>query len=540
MGVNARRAALPVVAASILLGASAPAATLRGTARADVLRGTPGADAIDGRGGNDRLLGRAGGDYLEPGAGRDRVLAGRGADRVQAQDGRADRVLCGRGVDVVTADAGDRVGRDCEVVSRRISRDPYRRDGAQHETEVEPDTFAFGSTVVTAFQAGRFSTGGASNIGFATSRDAGKSWRSGFLPNLTVVSRPRGGAGRATDPSVAYDAVHRVWLIASLALNLPQSTVVVSRSPDGVNWSPPVVVAAAPGRRSLAFDKEWIVCDNSPASRFRGNCYVSYGDFVQNRLSTQTSRDGGLTWSPAVGSPDRAQGVGAQPVVRANGDLVVTYLSERGIEAIRSTNGGASFSRRIDVARVFAHPPTAMRAPPLPSSEVDGSGTVYVVWQDCRFRRACSGNDIVYSSSSDAVTWSPPRRIPGAGGTRGDHFIPGLAVDPARPRRPSRPRLAVAYYYFSEAACQPAACRLHVGFTASSDGTSWRPPRRLSAQPMRLSWIPRARGRMVGDYISTSFAGSRAVPVFAVALPGGARFRQAMFATSIPVPATPG
>jgi hypothetical protein len=41
---------------------------------------------------------------------------------------------------------------------------------------------------------------------------------------------------------------------------------------------------------------------------------------------------------------------------------------------------------------------------------------------------------------------------------------------------------------------------------------------------------------MVGDYISTSFAGGRAVPVFALASPpSSTRFHESMFATSIPV-----
>ena len=47
---------------------------------------------------------------------------------------------------------------------------------------------------------------------------------------------------------MAYDAAHRVWLISSLALvegPLRGAAVVVSRSRDGVDWEPPVAVAAA-------------------------------------------------------------------------------------------------------------------------------------------------------------------------------------------------------------------------------------------------------------------------------------------------------
>src|SRR5438046_220157 len=45
----------------------------------------------------------------------------------------------------------------------KISSDPFTNTTSQHATEVEPDTFAFGTTIVSAFQAGRFFDGGASD-----------------------------------------------------------------------------------------------------------------------------------------------------------------------------------------------------------------------------------------------------------------------------------------------------------------------------------------------------------------------------------------
>jgi hypothetical protein len=67
-------------------------------------------------------------------------------------------------------------------------------------------------------------------------------------------------------------------------------------------------------------------------------------------------------------------------------------------------------------------------------------------------------------------------------------------------------------------------------------GRSWTAGRRLEAQPMQLSWLPQAEGgRMVGDYFSTSFAGGRVVPVFALATsPLKGRLREAIFAASLP------
>src|SRR5580658_6975413 len=63
----------------------------------------------------------------------------------------------------------------------RLSTDPFTNSTSQHKTEVEPDTFAWGSMIVTAFQSGRFYDGGSSDVGFATSADGGMTWKNGFL-----------------------------------------------------------------------------------------------------------------------------------------------------------------------------------------------------------------------------------------------------------------------------------------------------------------------------------------------------------------------
>src|SRR5579884_799791 len=64
----------------------------------------------------------------------------------------------------------------------KLSTDPFTNAGTQHQTQVEPSTFAFGNTIVAAFQSGRGYTAGSSDIGWATSNDKGKIWKNGFLP----------------------------------------------------------------------------------------------------------------------------------------------------------------------------------------------------------------------------------------------------------------------------------------------------------------------------------------------------------------------
>src|SRR5213078_2657093 len=68
----------------------------------------------------------------------------------------------------------------------RVSADPFTNPTSQHATELEPDTFAHGSTVVAAFQVGRFFNGGSTDTGFVRSGDGGLTWDApGFLPGMT-------------------------------------------------------------------------------------------------------------------------------------------------------------------------------------------------------------------------------------------------------------------------------------------------------------------------------------------------------------------
>jgi len=160
----------------------------------------------------------------------------------------------------------------------QISSDPFANPDSQHKTEVEPDTFAFGNTIVSAFQQGRFFNGGASDIGFATSIDGGDTWTHGSLPGVTVNSNPAGKYVRASDPSVAYDARHKVWIISSLGIVDPVNgpvDVIVSRSTDGgLAWGNPVVVNASGNFN----DNNWSVCDDTSGSPHFGNCYTEYDD----------------------------------------------------------------------------------------------------------------------------------------------------------------------------------------------------------------------------------------------------------------------
>jgi hypothetical protein len=410
------------------------------------------------------------------------------------------------------------------VALTQLSIDPYTNSTSQHKTEVEPDSFSFGSTIVATSQVGRFNDGGASNISWATSTDGGSTWANGFLPGLTVFSSPAGPYNRATDPAVAYDTTHNVWLINSLGLTTSSgvlgAAVVVNRSTNGgLSWGNAITVRAVTGNQN--FDKNWIVCDNgnSPTSH-PGTCYVEYDDNGNgNALHMARSTDGGLTWTessvPSIGV------IGGQPVVQPNGTVVVPIdnANETAIGATISTNGGASYSAITTITSIVDHTVAGnLRSGPLPSAEVDGSGKVYVVWQDCRFRRGCKSNDIVMTTSTNGTTWTPIVRIPiGSTNDKQDNFIPGIAVD--KNTSGSTAHLAITYYFYPTTNCSASTCQLDVGYISSTTGgASWGPSTQV-AGPMTLSWLPNTtQGRMVGDYISTSFNNSGlAHGLFAVA-----------------------
>jgi RTX calcium-binding nonapeptide repeat (4 copies) len=527
--------ALAALAAIAALGV-ARAAELTGTERADRLIGTRSADTIRGRGGNDRVEGRAGGDVLHGGAGRDSIVGESGPDRIALHaDAARDTASCGPGIDIVNADLNDAVAADCEVVARQLSRDPFDTF-AQHETQVEPDSVAFGSTIVTVFQSGRFIDGGAVGTGWATSIDAGRTWRRGHFARV---------GERVSDPVVAYDPLHRVWLIATLGASLGASEdsahLLISRSRDGLIWSRPEPAAADPAED---YDKEWIACDTGSSSPYFGRCYLVYLDVATGEIRTRHSPDGGRTWSAPVAAPVESpllRGNGAFPVIRPDGAFLVLFSvfgsidpSIDSIQVARSTDGGKTFELARRVAQLFTED-VGVRAPPFVSADVDAAGTVYATWADCRFSTQCGSNAVVLTTSRDGVAWTAPRRVPIGGPPNAavDRFVPALAVD--RASSGARARIAITAYSVTQAQGCPG-CEVVDAFLVSSNdgGTRWGVPVRINAESMPLTWLAdTALGRMLGDYISISYVGGRPVPVLSLAAePETGEFRQAVFAAT--------
>ncbi len=422
----------------------------------------------------------------------------------------------------------------------RISSDDLTNSDSNHKTEVEPHSFAWGNTIVSAFHVARRpgSIGwGSGDVGWATSTDGGTTWHHGDLPGLTVNYKS-GTYGAAADPSVAYDAKHGEWLISTLPLaglsccNLI-GDVAVSRSTNGTVWGNPVIID-----KTHLDDKNWTVCDNTTTSPFYGNCYTEWDQaFGTGDVLMSVSSDGGQTWGAGLASSDHAGGLGGEPVVQPNGTVIVPFEGG-GIDVFSSTNGGKSWGRSQAIASITSHGVAAgLRNPNLPSAAIDGAGNVYVVWSDCRFRTGCSSNDIVMSTSSNGATWSSVVRIPiDATTSTVDHFIPGIGADPATSGNTAH--LTIVYYYYPTAKCTASTCQLDVGFTTSTDGgATWTAGTKIGG-PMNVGWLPVSdNGPMVADYIGVSYVNGNPFGFFPVAHAlVGTTYSENMMTTKSPLP----
>lgn len=294
--------------------------------------------------------------------------------------------------------------------------------------------------------------------------DGGQSWSEASLP------LPEGWEG-TSDPAVAWGSEGDAYIVA-LPFQ-PQSdpkkpTLVgdiigigVYRSTDGgLTWGQPTLIHA-----SVGDDKQAAVGDGNRTSPHFGNVYATWDDSnldrdkkpVDSTLRFARSTDHGATWHGVGAGPvgtqlsDNAAAQFSTLAVAPDGTLHLAWIDQKtnSIKAVKSSDGGDSFSTPIEVAIAI----TQLRSAPLPKPdefpELPGGtfrvdtfpticagldGVVVVAWAD--YRDGVSR--IYYQRSLDAgATWDsggPPSGRPllvGAAIPRSyiHDFHPQLAVN---------------------------------------------------------------------------------------------------------------
>ena len=272
---------------------------------------------------------------------------------------------------------------------------------------------------------------------------------------------------------------------------------------------------ARPGRdlarRGHFYDKNWIACDTWPQSPHYGNCYTEWDDNGAGNRALHEHVDGRRphVGRRAVSPAGLPSGLGGQPVAQPNGNVIVPYEgASRSARSARPTAG--HLERARPVVHVTDHGVAGnLRTVAAPVRR----GRRAMARSTSSGRTAASGADARRTTSScprrrTASTWTAPVADP----DRSDH-------EHRRPLHPGHRRRPLDLGQHS-----PARTRLLLLPGRRVHGEHVRPHcrvrlldrRRLDVDAARarlpgrssFAWIAQTdQGPMVGDYISTSFAG---------------------------------
>jgi hypothetical protein len=390
---------------------------------------------------------------------------------------------------------------------------------------------ANGLNLVGFFQEDRWSTGGARNVTFATSRDGGQTWTNIPAPGLT--KHYGGPYERATDPWVEFGPNNRVYA-TDLAFDdtSPASGIFVHVSTDGgQTWSAPIALKT---EDNFAFfnDRNSLAVDDFPGSPFYGSVYVGWDRLASKGPGYAYTGDGlvaysrdGLHYTTATAAPtgNNEQTLTNLPVVEPDGTVVLvgTYYQNQSFNknggkffVTRSSNGGASWD---PVHFPFDQKPVGIPGirggDGVPNASVDrASGKLYAVWQDSRFSGG-KRDDILLTSSPDAGrTWSAPVKVNDTPRGAQGAFTPTVKVD-------SNGRVGVLYYDLRNDVSTKDGTFTTTEWIAFSTngGRSFGSSRRV-APDFDHAAAANAGGYFLGDYQGLAVKSSKFTPFFGATL----------------------
>ena len=259
-------------------------------------------------------------------------------------------------------------------------------------------------------------------IGTYESRDGGRTWEDqGQLPGYCEAPGqcdPQNEAAYRTTSDVTIDFDDEGNAYANV-LDAPGGTaafkgfnMTVHSKKPGQPWSGPTTVhdnrANDLTTQLLLDDKNWIAVDNhtdvngaanAPRDGKIGTIYICWsldgtGAVPLQQIVLMRSRDGGKTWgglTPGDNLPlplsqkTLISGIGCHIAIGPRGEVYVTWYDNQlnALMQVKSNNRGQLFSPAAPVAGIAgvneAFAGEAFRNLSLPSTAVDGQGTVYVV-----------------------------------------------------------------------------------------------------------------------------------------------------------------
>jgi len=289
------------------------------------------------------------------------------------------------------------------------------------------------------------------NAHAAYSTDAGRHWQ---LANGVESTKYRVSG----DVSVAFDAKGHA-IICYMAFdklgtynywghNSSRNGLYIRRSLDGgKTWEANdiAIIEHSNDEQKIPWeDKPYIVADNSSGPH-SGNLYVGWTRWTleDSEILFSRSTDGGLTWSKPIeidkhrGLPRDDNGAveGFDGVVAPDGTLYVVWNDGDHLVLTTSRDGGQSFDEPrniIQTAPIMFKVQDVARAngfPQIAFAPSGKSGKLYVTWSDYR-----NGDVDVFCATSDGGgrSWSSAVRVNDDTPHNGaDQFFQWLAVDPA-------------------------------------------------------------------------------------------------------------
>jgi len=398
------------------------------------------------------------------------------------------------------------------------------------DAEVEPYVAINPSNptnLIGAWQQDRWSNGGAQGLMLGASFDGGNSWSVTSAPFSRCTGGNAGNGGdleRATDPWVAISPngiAYAMSLSFSGATFAPgsASAMLVARSIDGgLTWSPPVTLIQDGAQ--FFNDKCSITADPVDA-RF---VYAVWDRLtVAEDGPTWFARtvDGGASWQPARNIYDPGPGnqtIGNQIAVLPGGSIVNVFTqidvvagrASASIRAIGSADHGDTWSGPVTVADLLAlgaadpDTGTAVRdGSILFAVDVDGSGGIYLAWQDARFSGGQRDAIALSRSLDGGISWSAPVRVSAA--TTTPAFTPSVHIR-------DDGIIGVTYYDFRNNTVDPATLPTDYWIATSTDALNWSESH-LSGS-FDLDRAPDAGGLFLGDYQALTSLGSDFLPFF--------------------------